>query len=189
MKREELKALGLTDEQVEGVMAGHGRTVQSLNTQIEASKADITSLQSQLAERDADITELSKQKGDSAELQEQISTLQAKYEEAQTENQKNKLLHAIDLALVNQVHDTDIVRGQLDLDNLSIDEKGNIVGLDEQVKGLKDSKAFLFKNVEPAGDNKKGNFFGSPPATNNSTSPKNVSLGTMIGKKVASKEK
>lgn len=189
MKREELKELGLTDEQVEGVMVSHGKTVQSLNTQLATTKSDVDKLQEQLNERDADIQELSKQTGNQAELQEQISTLQAKYEEAQTENQKSKLVHAIDLALVNEVHDADIVRGQLNMESLSIDEKGNIVGLDEQVKGLKDSKAFLFKNVEPAGDNKKGNFFGSPPATNNSTSPKNVSLGTMIGKKVASKEK
>lgn len=189
MKREELKELDLTDEQIDEVMASHGRTVQSLNAQLDTTKTDVTDLQNQLNERDADIQELSKQTGNQAELQDQISTLQAKYEEAQTENQKSKLVHAIDLALVNEVHDTDIVRGQLNMESLSIDEKGNIVGLDEQVKGLKDSKAFLFKNVEPAGDNKKGNFFGNPPATNNSTSPKNMSLGTMIGKKVASKDK
>ena len=37
MKREELKAMGLTDEQVESVMAKNGAEVAALNTQITTS--------------------------------------------------------------------------------------------------------------------------------------------------------
>lgn len=53
MSRDELKALGMTDEQIEKVMASHAKDIQSANTKAEQYKADAqkaVDLQKQLDE-------------------------------------------------------------------------------------------------------------------------------------------
>ena len=45
MKREELKAMGLTDEQVESVMAKNGAEVAALNTQITTLQSEKSQLE------------------------------------------------------------------------------------------------------------------------------------------------
>ena len=57
MKREELKAMGLTDEQVESVMAKSGAEVAALNTQI-------TTLKSEKAQLENDKKVITKEKED-----------------------------------------------------------------------------------------------------------------------------
>lgn len=57
MKREELKAMGLTDEQVESVMAQNGAEVAALNTQI-------TTLQSEKSQLENDKKVITKEKED-----------------------------------------------------------------------------------------------------------------------------
>ena len=57
MKREELKAMGLTDEQVESVMAKNGAEVAALNTQI-------TTLQSEKSQLENDKKVITKEKED-----------------------------------------------------------------------------------------------------------------------------
>lgn len=48
MNREELKALGLTDEQIEAVMTSHGKATQNLNATITANAESIKQLKSDL---------------------------------------------------------------------------------------------------------------------------------------------
>lgn len=57
MKREELKEMGLTDEQIESVMAKNGAEVAALNTQITALKSEKSQLEN-------DKTVLTKEKGE-----------------------------------------------------------------------------------------------------------------------------
>ena len=57
MKREELKAMGLTDEQVESVMAKNGAEVAALNTQI-------TTLQSEKSQLENDKKVITKEKNE-----------------------------------------------------------------------------------------------------------------------------
>lgn len=57
MKREDLKAMGLTDEQVESVMAKSGAEVAALNTQI-------TTLKSEKAQLENDKKVITKEKED-----------------------------------------------------------------------------------------------------------------------------
>ena len=57
MKREELKAMGLTDEQIESVMAKNGAEVAALNTQI-------TTLQSEKSQLENDKKVITKEKED-----------------------------------------------------------------------------------------------------------------------------
>lgn len=60
-----------------------------------------------------------------------------------------KLSTAIKVALASSVHDVDIVTGLVDKTKLILAEDGKVSGLDEQIKSIKESKAFLFKESDP----------------------------------------
>lgn len=52
MKREFLKDLGLSDDQINSIMSAHGKDVNGLNEQINSLTAEKNGLQSQLNDRD-----------------------------------------------------------------------------------------------------------------------------------------
>ncbi|MEY8392845.1 phage scaffolding protein [Lachnospiraceae bacterium 45-W7] len=102
--------------------------------------------------RDKQLEELKKANGDNATLQEQIKKLQ---EENKTEKQKYetelknlRIMNAVKLAVSGKAHDEELVAGLIAKDKLVIDEGGKVIGLEEQVKSLQETKAFLFKGQE-----------------------------------------
>lgn len=113
-----------------------------------------------VAERDAQITELGKTAGLSEDLKKQIETLTAANtaaaEKHATELKELQLSNAIKSALSGKVHDEGLAAGLIDKSKLVIDGD-KIVGLDDQVKGLKESKAFLFKE-ESSGQGQGSGF-------------------------------
>ena len=61
-----------------------------------------------------------------------------------------KLTTAIKLAIGDSAHDADLVSGLVDKSKLLLGDDGKVTGLEEQVKALKEGKAFLFKDSTPA---------------------------------------
>lgn len=99
--------------------------------------------------------------GDNEELKKQITDLQAEIQK-KDEDYKNqlkdlKLTNAIKLAIGDSAQDGDLVAGLFDKSKLILGDDGKVTGLDEQLKTLKETKAFLFKTEQkPSG--KKGFF-------------------------------
>ena len=164
MKREELRALGLTDEQIEKVMAEHGKSLTEVNAKLSAAEESKKALETQLAARDKDIKELKKGSEDNAELTKKYEELESKYKQEKADYEQQikdtNLNHAVDMALAGKVHDTNIVRGLLDRTKLTLDEQGQLGGLDEQLQSLSESKSFLFVDS----DKKDPTFNGARPA-------------------------
>lgn len=87
MKREELKKLGLTDEQIDYVMDENGKDVNAQKAIVEQKDQEITNLtterdglKTQVADRDKDIADLKKQSGDNEALNNKLTELQGKYD-------------------------------------------------------------------------------------------------------------
>lgn len=59
-----------------------------------------------------------------------------------------KLTNAIKMAIDSSAQDSDLVAGLVDRKKLILGEDGKVTGLDEQVKALKESKPFLFKQEQ-----------------------------------------
>lgn len=121
-------------------------------------------LEADIADRDKQLEELSKAAGTSEELKKQIEQLQtdnkAAKEKYEAEMKELRTNTALKLALANEVHDADIVLGLIDKTKIELDDNGNVkAGLDDQVKALRESKAFLF--VEKDGTGAK--FRGAKP--------------------------
>lgn len=168
MTKEQLIALGLTEEQADKVIVeldkGHMIPKNRLDDKIQ----EVKDLQDQLTERDKDLKDLKKQAEGSEELQKQLTDLQGKYDTEKADYESKlkdtQLSSAIKLALAGKVHDSDIAISQIDKATIELGEDGNIVkGLDEQIKTLQESKPFLFVPEKP----ETPEFKGTTPVDNN----------------------
>ncbi|GIQ63625.1 scaffold protein [Paenibacillus cisolokensis] len=114
-----------------------------------------------LKERDKQLFDLKKAAEGNEELRKQIEELQQQNKTA-AEQYEAKLRDmtvttAIKLALSGEVHDADLVLGLIDKSKIVLDDTGNVKsGLDDQVKALRESKAFLFVQKDDNGTKFKG---------------------------------
>jgi len=168
--KELLKKLGVADTEVDKIdaevrkeMPKHFMPKDKYNEAVEAKKK----AEKDVTDRDAQITELGKTAGLSEELKQQIATLQAANTEAASKHANElkelQLSNAIKSALTGKVHDEGLAAGLIDKAKLVLDGD-KIVGLDDQIKGLQESKAFLFKEdtqQKPPGFHVGGNGSGT----------------------------
>lgn len=152
MKREFLKDLGLSDDQINSIMSAHGKDVNGLNEQINSLTAEKNGLQSQLNDRDEQLKGLKSQVKDSDELTAKINELEKankaakeKYAADLSAQQKSFL---IDKALTSAgAHNNKAVSALLNLDDVTVKD-GALDGLDKQLEALKESDGYLFKQSE-----------------------------------------
>ncbi|MCM3041707.1 phage scaffolding protein [Paenibacillus motobuensis] len=176
--KELLKKLGVEDSKIDGFISDvnkelpkHFMPKQQYNEVVEAKKK----AEKDVTDRDKQITELGKAAGLTEELKKQIETMQtenqAAAEKHAAEMKDLQLSNAIKSALAGKVHDEDLVAGLFEKDKLVVND-GKVVGLDEQLKTLQESKAFLFKSEDgqqkqqtPPGFRVGGGGNPNPPAT------------------------
>lgn len=149
MKREFLKDMKLTDEQIDAIMAENGKDVNGLKEQVNSLTTEKDGLQSQLTERDTQLKDLKGKVKDSDELTTEIDKLQKankeakeKYEADLTAQQKSFL---VDKALTNAgARNAKAVSSLLDLDSVEVKD-GQLTGLDDQLKALRESDGYMFQ--------------------------------------------
>lgn len=164
MNKEQLIALGLTEEQADKVVAGFGTMVPK--TRLDEKINEVKDLKTQLTDRDTQLEEL--KKIDAEGLQAKITELQKANDDSKTAHEQQlkdvQMASALKLALTGKVHDADLVSGLVDKTKIELNEDGTIKGgLDEQVKSLQEAKSFLFvpetkpSGIKPGGDPGGGN--------------------------------
>ncbi|MEK4239071.1 phage scaffolding protein [Paenibacillus sp. FSL H7-0714] len=106
-------------------------------------------LEKDITERDTQLETLSKDAGASETLKAEIARLQGENKTAADKYAADlkdmTLTNAITAALNGKVHNEKVVTGMIDKNKLVIGDDGKVVGLDEQLKGLQTSDAYLFK--------------------------------------------
>ena len=130
-------------------------------------------LEDDISERDRQLEELKKVDADGlkAEIERLQGENKAAKEKYEAELKDLQLSSAIKLAVAGKVHDEDLVSGLVDKSKLIIGEDGKVVGLDEQITSLKESKGFLFKEDKQDDDQKPGfQKIGNDGSNNNDSS-------------------
>lgn len=158
MTREELKALGLSDEQIEKVVEDYGKNYVS-KSQFNQKNEEAKHLKGEADTFKKEIEELKKTNKDNADLAAQIEKMK---EDAKTREQtykantkKMQIDSLVDLALVkNKAKNPKAVKALLvDLDKAEIVD-GAIKGLDEQFKKLKETDAYMFETEDDSSGSK-----------------------------------
>lgn len=152
MKREQLKDLGLTDEQVNSVMGMHGQTVTELNKNLATAEQERDQFKEQLDSNQTELDALKESAKGDEELTQQLADLQSKFDavksDSETKLAEQQKDFAIKLALKEaNALDEEIVLGQLDKDTIKVVD-GKLQGFEEQLKGLQESKSFLFQEAK-----------------------------------------
>lgn len=187
MKKEDLIALGLTEEQADKVIVGYGQMVPK--SRLDDKIAELNEAKNEIATRDTQLEDL--KKVDAAGLQTKITELQTANETSKTEYEQKiadiRKESAIKLALAGKVHDAGIALRELDTAKIELDEEGNIkTGFDEQLTTLKESKSFLFvpekKETPPS-------FKGWNPADGDKGAEGQVSAGASFAKQANEQHK
>ena len=154
MKTEELKGLGLSDEQIAAVMKQNGLDVENAKSKY----ADYDDVKKQLGEAGKTIEELKGKAGDAAAIQKAAEEWKSKAEKAEKDAKAKldalRFDHALERELGKaRARDVRAVRPFLELEKLKMEDGGpngidTIAGLEEQLKKVKEEKGFLFEDED-----------------------------------------
>ena len=171
MKKEDLIAMGLTEEQAKKVMDsldGSFVTKARFNEINEENKT----LKQSVADRDKQLEDLKKSSGDNAELKKQIETLQQQNADQKkahdAEMAQLKLDNAIDAALTAAgAKNIKAVRAMIDTSKMKLGEDGTVEGLSDAIKAVQKSDSYMFNTVQQ----KQQTFKGFQPGASGEVKP------------------
>lgn len=152
MKREDLKALGLTDEQIDKVMAENGKDIEKIKSSADTAKAELDGIKAQLSEANKTIDGF---KGQDIEgVKKSADEYKAKFEQAQKDAAAQvaqlKFDHALEGALTGaKAKNVKSVRALLDTSLMKLVDDGSISGLKEQLEKIQKDNSFLFDTEQP----------------------------------------
>lgn len=187
MERKDLKALELEGETIDKIMALYGDSVNDLKSEksnLEQDNSTLTSevksYKTQIKERDDQLEKLENQNGDVDSLKQTISELKQTNKEKDEDHQKlmkeSKKQYEMRLALKeSKARNERAALALLDIDEVTLNDDGELEGFQEQVDALKESDAYMFyadNSDEGAGDDKN-----DPPSSNYSTGDKSGNKG------------
>ena len=149
--KELLKNAGIEESKIDSIVANINKELpkhfipkDKYNEVAEAKKK----LEADLQARDTQLEELKKAAGSSEELKKQIEDLQAENKKAKEEweakEAQMKLDFAVERALTAaKAKNTKAVKALLDMEKVKLDGE-QLLGLDEQLKAIKESDPYLF---------------------------------------------
>ena len=148
MNRKDLKDLGLSDEQVDKVMAAHGKATADFKDQIGQLESSEANLKAQNAKHEDDLKALQKSVGDNDALKQTIKELQKQNDEAKSTYEAQilgiKRDTAIEKALSQSgAKNSKAIRALLDGDKI-VFKDGELIGVDDQLNALKESDPYMF---------------------------------------------
>lgn len=166
MKKEDLRAIGLTEEQEQKVLA-----------LFDEIKEENKNLKQSVEEGEKQLADLKKTSHENAELQKQIETLQqqniTQKKTYETEMSALKFDNAMELSLMGaKAKNAKAVRAMLDESKMQLGEDGVLTGFKEQIEALQKSDSYLFHMEQLA----QQQFTGFQPGVS-TTIPNSMAAG------------
>lgn len=144
MNREQLRALGLTEEQVDAVVADHARGIQAVQTRLTAAENRATELEGQLeqATNNEEVQQLT-QRAEQAESR--VSELEGQATQRTIDDLVN--------AALSEVGATDLEYARFKLGDVELSEDGKSINdLDNRIKDLQTQIPDYFQADDPNPD-------------------------------------
>lgn len=150
LTKENLIALGMTEEQADKVIAAQTEDMKGYvpRTRLDEEAGKVAMLTTQLSDRDKDMKDLKTKAEKGSELETQLGSLQGKYktdtETLQAQLAQQKLDSTLDLAInAAKGRNPKAIKALLDPTKIKLKDDGTIEGLD--LDALKKSDAYLFE--------------------------------------------
>jgi hypothetical protein len=179
MTKEQLIEMGLTEEQANKVLSAHTEALKGFIPKARFDEVNNTKkeLEGQITDRDKQLKELQKKVKGNEELEKTIKDLQETNKATKEQYEakiKDMTINAAIQAKLTDARYPDLLISKFDKSKLSIAEDGTVLGIDEQLKTLKESYKDLFK---PSLKGKEpNNIGGSSLTTKNPWSKDNFNL-------------
>ena len=152
MKKEEFVALGISEELAEKAAEKSAEELKGFVPRDRLNEANQAknNAEKSLTEVKSELEKIKASAGDNEALQSQVKQLQDDLKNKETkyaeEIAEMKMTNAIQAKIGASAQDAGLVAGLLDKSKLILGEDGSVTGLDEQIKSLRESKPFLFKD-------------------------------------------
>jgi len=159
MIREQLRALGLSEEQIDAVMADHGRVVQGMQTRLTTAENRATELEGQLEQANSN-EELQQLTQRAEQAESRVSELEGQVAQRTIDDLVNTALTEAG------VTDLDYARYRLGEVELAEDGK-SIADLENKVKDLQTQIPNYFQAPDPNQDPPAGSNHQDPNPLNN----------------------
>lgn len=155
MKTEDLKAKGLTDEQVNFVMSENGKDIKELqdkNNELEQTKtqleADKTALEKEKTDKEKIIEDLQKGTITKEEYDQKVKELEESIEKTKDDNTKNNILNSMykEFDVIETEENKLAISTILKTDEMQLNkEKTEVIGLKEAFEKLKEGNPHFFR--------------------------------------------
>lgn len=190
MKKEDFLSLGISEELADKAAKASAKELEGYvpKHQFEEVEAENKTLKETAKENEKSLENLKSAAGNQEELTAQIQKMQEEAKEAEKKHKEEleeiRMMNAIKLAIAGKTQDEELVAGLIDRKKIILGDDGKVSGLEEQLKALKESKSFLFKEekAEKPGFHKIG---GNPPENSQKTEGR-VSMKEAIQAKLQS---
>ena len=154
MKKEEFVALGISEDLAEKATKASEEEMKGYVTKSRFNEVNTAKNNAEKLYNDtkAELDKLKESAGDNETLKSQIETLKADLKNRETTHKAEiadmKMTNAIQASIGHMAQDVGLVAGLLDKSKLVLSDDGKLTGLEDQIKVLKESKPFLFKEGE-----------------------------------------
>ena len=155
MKTEDLKAQGLTEEQINFVMGENGKdlkTLQDENSSLKTEKAQLENeknvLEKEKKEKEKAIKDLEEKTISKEDYEKKIQEIEANAKKEHADYIFNELLNKafIEAKIKNTDNTIKAVKASLDLTKITTDKEGKtLIGINEQLEALKKSDPHFFE--------------------------------------------
>ena len=169
MTQEQFEALGIEKSLAKKAADASADELKGYVTKEKYDAADQQRQQAEtsVADYKTQLETLKTTAGDNEALKQQIADLQTQNQQKEQQHKQEladlRMTSAIKTAIAADAQDGDLVAGLVDRKKLILGDDGKVTGLDEQIKSLKESKPFLFKQEEQSKPNGKRGFFPLGP--------------------------
>lgn len=175
MKTAFLKGLGLEKDVIDEIMAENGKDIEAEKAKAKDIQTQLDTANNTIKERDKQLEDLKNSPDNPEELKKQIQKLQDDNKAAKEAHEKEmkelKVSNALEKALSSaKAKNPKAVKALLELgEDVELADDGSIKGLDEKIKALQKSDAYLFDDAKPSTTIKGANPANTNP--NNPTDP------------------
>lgn len=172
MERAFLKGLGLEKEVIGQIMTENGKDIELEKGKAKDLQTQLDTANNTIKDRDKQLEQLKNSPDNPETLKQQIQKLQDDNKAAKEAHEKEmhqlKVNTALERALsIAKAKNSKAVQALLDLDDkVELNDDGTIKGLDEKIKALKKSDAYLFDE-----EKQTTKIDGTKPSSTNPSNP------------------